>query len=406
MNMILPGSTIGILGGGQLGRMMAMEGRRLGYRVGVLDPDSHSPAAQVADFSVQSELTNIQGLLELANQVDVVTVETELVPWKLLAHLEVVKPTRPSSFVLALVQDRLVQRKFLQDQNYPQTLFASVKDQASLPDAAERVGFPAILKTRRAGYDGRGQILVHSMDDLQAAWIELGEVCSVLEAVALFTKELSVVLARGLQGDIQRYPLAENVHQHKSLHTTLVPARITESVRLRAEELAESLAVALDYCGVMAVEFFLLDDNTLLINEIAPRPHNSGHFTLGGCVTSQFEQHLRAICGLPLGDPTLMNPVVMVNLMGDLWQDGPPRWENLFANPHAQLHLYGKAHPRPRRKMGHVLLPAENFDQALHQAEVLLQNLAPEHPQPKNLSTGDPMQHLSFSPINTMELPV
>ncbi|MDT7043375.1 5-(carboxyamino)imidazole ribonucleotide synthase [Candidatus Nitronereus thalassa] len=404
MTMILPGETIGILGGGQLGRMLAMEGRRMGYRVGILDPTEHCPAAQFADFSVQSELTDTQRLLEFAAQVDVLTIETELVPWKLLAQLESVKTTQPSSFVLALVQDRLVQRQFLQDKNYPQTSFASVKDRSCLTDAAQRVGFPSILKKRRSGYDGKGQFRVGSRDDLLAAWDEVGKVPSILEAIAPFKIELSVVLARNLKREIRLYPLAENVHQLNKLHTTIVPARITESARTRAEELAVSIAEALDYCGVMAVEFFLLEDNTLLINEIAPRPHNSGHFTFGACYTSQFEQHLRAICGLPLGDPTLLYPVLMVNLLGDLWQNGPPRWDRLFAYPHIQLHLYGKDQPRPGRKMGHLLLPAENPDDALDQANVLLQSLTLENSPKGNLSDAELGEDSPRPPLDPLEI--
>ena len=406
MNIILPGGTIGILGGGQLGRMMAMEGRRMGYRIGVLDPVENCPAAQVADFHVQSELTNTQRVIDFVDQVDVVTIETELVPWMLLADIESGKATRPSSCVLALVQDRLVQREFLQDHSFPQTPFASVKDRASMTTAAQRVAFPAILKKRRSGYDGKGQIRVASMDHLSEAWRELGEAPSVLETVASFKMELSVVLARSLHGDIQLYPLAENAHRQNILHTTRVPARVADTVRLRAEELAVSLAEALDYCGVMAVEFFLLEDDTLLINEVAPRPHNSGHFTFGACVTSQFEQHLRAICGLPLGDTSLMHPVVMVNLLGDLWRDGPPRWDRLLTHPQVRLHLYGKSHAAPGRKMGHVLLMAENLDQALHHTETFLRSLTHEHPAESDLATEKPAGGESREPSRILEIPV
>ncbi len=392
MNIILPGGTIGILGGGQLGRMLAMEGRRMGYRIGVLDPVEHCPAAQVADFFVQSALTNTQGVMDFVAQVDVVTIETELVPWMLLADIETGKATRPASGVLALVQDRLVQREFLQDHSFPQTPFASIKDHASFTTAAQRVAFPAILKKRRSGYDGKGQIRVASVAHLNEAWRELGEVPSVLEAVAPFKMELSVVLARSLHGDIQLYPLAENAHRRNILHTTCVPARVEDTIRLRAEKLAVSLAEALDYCGVMAVELFLLEDNTLLINEIAPRPHNSGHFTFGACVTSQFEQHLRAICGLPLGDPSLIYPVVMVNLLGDLWLNGPPRWDRLLAHTQIRLHLYGKTHAAPGRKMGHFLLLTENPEQALTQAEFLLQGMMEAVSQETEFSLEHPAQ--------------
>jgi 5-(carboxyamino)imidazole ribonucleotide synthase len=404
MKIILPGGTIGILGGGQLGRMLAMEGRRMGYRTGVLDPVENCPAAQVADFFVQSELSNTQRVMDFVSQVDVVTIETELVPWMLLADIETGQATRPSSSVLALIQDRLVQREFLQDHGFPQTPFASIKDHATLTAAAQHVAFPAILKKRRAGYDGKGQIRVAGVNHLNEAWRELKEVPSVLEAVAHFKMELSVVLARSPQGDIQLYPLAENAHRQNILHTTRVPARVTDTIRLRAEELAVSLSEALDYCGVMAVELFLLEDDTLLINEIAPRPHNSGHFTFGACVTSQFEQHLRAICGLPLGDTSLMRPVVMVNLLGDLWRNGPPKWDRLLAHPQVRLHLYGKTHAAPGRKMGHFLLIADNPDQSYQQAEYLLQSMmdadSPGKSFPINNPAKEPFQKQS-RPLET-----
>ena len=301
MNVILPGGTLGILGGGQLGRMMAMEGRRMGYRVGVLDPATNCPAAQVADFHVQSEFLNGQRLLDFVDRVDVVTIETELIPSKLLADIESFQVTRPTHHVLALAQDRLTQRQFLEDHGFPQTSYRPVSDSFSLKQTSEQASFPGILKKRRSGYDGKGQIRVDDANALNEAWQELDNAPSVLEAVVPFKRELSMVLARGLGGEIQLYPLAENIHRRNILHATRVPAQVDTAIGLRAQELAISLVEALNYCGVIAVELFLLEDNSLLINEIAPRPHNSGHFTLGACTTSQFEQHIRAICGLALG---------------------------------------------------------------------------------------------------------
>lgn len=375
MKAILPDGTIGILGGGQLGRMMAMEARRMGFRVGVLDPVGNCPSSQFADFHVQSEFTNTQRVEDFVCQVDVVTVETELVPWKVLAKIEAGKATYPSSIVLAMVQDRLIQRKFLRDHGFPQTPFASVRDRSSLTGAAQQVEIPAILKKRRSGYDGKGQVRVNHEGALNEAWQALDEVPSVIEAIVPFKMELSIVLARGVQGEIRTYPLAENIHHRNILHATRVPAQVDEAVRARAEELAVSIAEALNYYGVMAVEFFLLENNTLLVNEIAPRPHNSGHFTLGACITSQFEQHLRAICGLPLGDSALLQPVVMVNLLGDLWRNGPPPWDRLLTHPRVRLHLYGKDHARLGRKMGHFLFFGEDGHDALPQAETLLREI-------------------------------
>lgn len=375
--MILPGATIGVLGGGQLGRMLAMEGRRMGYRVGVLDPTPACPAAQVADFHLQSALTDAQKILEFASRVDVVTVETELIPANILAEVHTQRPTRPSPSVMAVVQDRLREREFLDKHGFPQVSWAAIIDASTLERAEQRVGYPALLKAGRSGYDGKGQFWVEHAGQLRQAWHALGRMPSVLESVASFVQELSVVLARGLSGEVRLYPLAENVHRRNILHTTRVPARVADSIRSRAEELAIALAETLEYCGVMAVELFRLEDGALLVNEIAPRPHNSGHFTFGACETSQFEQHLRAICGLPLGDPSLMHPVVMGNLLGDLWLDGPPRWDRVLKHPRARLHLYGKTHPRPGRKMGHILLYDHDTDRALHHINALLAELSP-----------------------------
>jgi 5-(carboxyamino)imidazole ribonucleotide synthase len=362
------------------------------------------PAAQVADFHVQADFTDRNQVLDFAAQVDVVTIETELVPWTLLAEIESSNITRPSSSVLALVQDRLVQREFLQDHRFPQTSFASVKNRTSLTSAAQGMTFPAILKRRRSGYDGKGQIRISNPEQLDQGWKELGEAPSVLEAVVPFTMELSVVLARSVQGSIHIYPLAENTHRRNILHTTRVPARVAERVRIGAEELATSLLRTLDYCGIMAVEFFLLKDDSLLINEIAPRPHNTGHFTFGACRISQFEQHLRAICGLPLGDSSLIHPVVMMNLLGDLWRNGPPSWDRLLAHPQVQLHLYGKHRALPGRKMGHFLLMDENTEHALHQAESLLQSLmeakAPGREIPHETSAKEPFPR-GIRPLET-----
>ena len=375
MSAILPGGTVGILGGGQLGRMLAMEAHRMGYRVGIFDPIPHCPGAQVADFHIQSEFTNGQGLGDFVRQVDVVTIETELVPSALLADIEATRATRPANQILALVQDRLLQRTFLEDHHFPQTTFANVTDPASLAQARNTVAFPGILKTRHSGYDGKGQIHIAEPGALTDAWQSLHSAPCLLESLVPFQKELSIVLARGLDGDIRIFPLAENVHQKNILHATRVPAQVDEKVHSRAEALAASLAEKLHYCGVMAVEFFFLADQTLLINEISPRPHNSGHFTWGGCVTSQFEQHLRAICGLPLGDPSLLQPVLMVNLLGDLWQHGNPHWEHLLMNPYVRLHLYGKEHPRPGRKMGHFLYFGDQHQDVRYQSKELLQKL-------------------------------
>ncbi len=382
MTAVLPGGTIGVLGGGQLGRMLALEARRMGYRIGVLDPTPGCAAAQVADFHVAAPLDDADAALDLAARADVVTLETEHIDADLLARVEARVPLRPASGVLRTIQDRLVQKDFLARQGFPQPVYAAVADQASLEAAGRAVGFPAVLKSRRAGYDGKGQARVERAADLVRAWEAIGRVPAVLEAFVPFRMELSVILARASRGrgdELRCYPIAENVHRRHILHTTRVPARVAEDVRRRAEEIAAGIARALGHCGVMAVEMFLLPDDRLLVNEIAPRTHNSGHFTLGACVTSQFEQHVRAVCGLPLGEPSLLRPAVMVNLLGDLWQSGPPRWSAVLERPEARLHLYGKTPAVPGRKMGHVLLLDDDTDRALAVAEEILAGLAPPH---------------------------
>jgi 5-(carboxyamino)imidazole ribonucleotide synthase len=286
------------------------------------------------------------------------------------------KPVRPASEVLRTIQDKSVQKDFLQARGFPVPPYATITDQDSLTRAARTVSFPAVLKRCRSGYDGKGQVVVEQSEALPSAWDSLEQDRSILETFIAFDKEISVILARNPQGDVAVYPVAENVHRHHILHTTQVPASIAEPVAQRAMALARGIAVALDYCGVMAVEMFLLPDTTLLVNEIAPRTHNSGHYTFGACVTSQFEQHLRAICGLALGPPTLLCPVVMVNLMGDLWQGGPPAWEYALEHPQVRLHLYGKATARPGRKMGHLLLVDQPPQDSLRLAEQILTRLA------------------------------
>ncbi len=378
MRIVLPGGSIGVLGGGQLGRMLALEARRMGYRVGVLDPVASCPAAQVADFHLQAPLHDREAALKLSAQVDVVTLETELVPFAVLAQLEATTPVRPSASVLRTIQDRLLQKEFLQAAGFPQAPFASIHDPRRVQEAAQAVDFPAILKSRRGGYDGKGQVLVADSGALESAWQAIGGQPAVLETLISFKMEIAVILARGVQGEIRVYPLAENVHKRRILHTTRVPARVSERTRQEAERLACGIAEILGHVGVMAVEMFVLDDDTVLVNEIAPRTHNSGHYTFGACVTSQFEQHLRAICGLPLGDPSLLSPAVMVNLLGDLWLEGTPRWESVLSRRNARLHLYGKAEARVGRKMGHVLIVNADADRALREAEEIVAALRVE----------------------------
>jgi 5-(carboxyamino)imidazole ribonucleotide synthase len=374
--LILPGRTLGVLGGGQLGRMMALAARRMGFRIVVLDPDSRCPTGQVADEVVVGALTDQEAALELARLCDVVTLDTEHVPADLLDELAAVTPVRPAPSVLRTIQDRRTQKQFLDAQGLPQARWAPVGDEAELAAAIDAVGVPAILKVRRAGYDGKGQVRIDDPAEAAAAWGRIGLRPAVLERVVEFDREVSVVLARAVDGEVRIYPLAENVHRRHILHTTRAPAPMPAPRRARAEAIARTIAGALDHVGVMAVEMFEVGDD-LLVNEIAPRTHNSGHYTYGACATSQFEQHVRAIAGLPLGDPRLLTGAVMLNLIGDLWRDGAPPWQHVMALPEARLHLYGKLAPAAGRKMGHVLLLDDDTDRALATAERLLALLSP-----------------------------
>jgi 5-(carboxyamino)imidazole ribonucleotide synthase len=366
-----PGATVGVLGGGQLARMMALEARRLGLRVIVLDPDPRCGAAQVADGLVQGHFSDAEAACRLAAQVDVVTLDTEHVPAEVLRAVEAVAPCAPGSEALALIQDRLAQRRLLHALRLPQTRWAEVHDEASLRAGLAEVGLPAVLKTRRGGYDGKGQARVQREDQLHGAWASLGHAPCIIEAYVPFDREVSAVMARGADGSTRHWPLAENDHRRHVLHTTLTPARSEPRVGPKARALAEAVAARLDHVGVLCLELFLLSDGQLLVNEIAPRVHNSGHTSLGASVTSQFEQHLRAVCGLPLGDTTQARPAVMLNLLGDLWRDGPPPLARVFAVPHAKLHLYGKDEPRPGRKVGHVLFVGDDPARLLEEAEAL-----------------------------------
>lgn len=352
----LPGATIGFLGGGQLSRMMALEARRMGYGIAVLDPDPKGPAGQLADFCVEGEFDDLEGAKALAVRSDVVTLDTEHVPAEILQELEAICPVRPGAAVFRIVQDRAEQRRFLDGIGVPHTAHAEVGGLDDLNAAIASLGTPCVLKTRRSGYDGKGQVKITKVEEAAAAWGSIDQLPAVLEAFVDFEKEVSVLLARDVEGNCRFYPVAENVHRDHILYSTQVPARIAPELVAEAEQIGESIASALDHVGMMAVELFVTRDGRLLVNEIAPRTHNSGHYTFGPCVTSQFAQHVRAICGLPLGDTSLLQPVVMLNLLGDLWADGDPDWSPILSLPMVHLHLYGKREARPGRKMGHVLV--------------------------------------------------
>ncbi len=375
MTRVFPGGTIGVLGGGQLGRMLAFEARRMGYRVAVLDPEPESPAAQVADVHVRGAFDDLEAAEQLARCSDVITLDTEHVPFALLERLEALKPVRPSPRVLRIIQDRLEQRRFLDGQRAPQARYAPVWDRESLHAAADAVGLPAVLKTRRAGYDGKGQARLTRSDRLVDAWQAVGQAPAILESFVDFEREISVLLARDVDGNVRFHPIAENVHRHHVLRTSRVPARVSEALASEAQALGARLASALDHVGMMAIELFVTREGRLLVNELAPRTHNSGHYSFGACATSQFEQHLRAVCGLPLGDTSLLRPAVMLNLLGDLWSAGPPSFGSVLAHPTAHLHLYGKRRASPGRKMGHVLILDDDVERASALAETIAADL-------------------------------
>ncbi len=369
------GSTIGIFGGGQLAKMLIFDAHRLGYRVIAVDPDKDCPAAAVADDFIVSELGDLGGAMNLARRSDVITADTEHVPASVLQAVEPLVRVRPASSVLMRIQDRLTQRRFLSAQGLPQPRHEPCDSELTLAEAAHRIGYPCILKTRLAGYDGKGQVRINSQAEIRQAWRAIGRQAAVLEQFVDFELEVSVVLARDETGNCRVYPVAENHHKRGILHTTHVPARISQTHCSLATELAIRTAQALEIVGVMALELFLTRKGQLLINEIAPRTHNSGHFTLGGCRTSQFEQHVRAICGLPLGDPSPHSPSVMLNLLGDLWVAGEPQWSSILENTGARLHLYGKRVPRPGRKMGHILFQNSNLEAASDMAACVAERL-------------------------------
>jgi 5-(carboxyamino)imidazole ribonucleotide synthase len=362
MTPIPPGSMIGILGGGQLGRMTALAAAALGYRCHIFCPEADPPAAHVANATTAA-YTDAAALRRFAAQVAVVTYEFENIPHAPVAELARLVPVRPAPSVLRIAQDRILEKEFLNGIGIPTAAWRRVDSAAALEDAVLEVGLPAVLKTARLGYDGKGQVAVRTDTDLAQAWaaIERGmptPVEAVLERFVAFEREISVVVARGLDGKLANYVTVENRHEHHILAQTIAPARVPFATARRAEGMARHIAEKLDLVGVLAVEMFVEHDGDLRVNELAPRPHNSGHWTIDACITSQFEQVVRAICGLPLGNPRRHSDAVMDNLIGD----AVARWPEIVKDPDAKLHLYGKTEARPGRKMGHVtrLLPRKD----------------------------------------------
>jgi 5-(carboxyamino)imidazole ribonucleotide synthase len=334
--------------------MFTIAARRMGYRVHTFSPEEDTPTGQVADVEVTAEYDDIDALRAFAGQVDVVTFEFENVPIEAVDAIEALAPVRPSGVALHTAQQRAREKTFLADGGFPTAPFARAASLDELWDAVARVGTPAVIKTAAFGYDGKGQHKVTTPADVEHIWSAIGHQEAVVEKFISLQAEISVIAARGLDGAVVEYPAFENRHRNHILDVTTAPALIPAAVASDAREITRAILTELQYVGVLCVEFFLSTDGELLVNELAPRPHNSGHLTFDAAVTSQFEQQVRAICGLPLGSAELVRPAAMANLLGDLWGDEPPNWAAACAFSDVKLHLYGKEAPRPGRKMGHL----------------------------------------------------
>ena len=365
--MILPPATLGVLGGGQLGRFFVMAAHEMGYRVMVLDPDPHSPAGLIADDHLVADYHDPHALTRMARECAAVTTEFENVPADALAHLAQSLPVRPSAAVVGICQNRIVEKGFLRKHKLPHAPYAEIYTEGDISSAPSTL-FPGILKVARFGYDGKGQVRVASREEAMSAFHKMNNEPCVLEQMLSLDYEVSVVLARDADGRVKCFPVAENSHRHGILDVSIVPARMGPCSGGDAQELAETVAREMNYVGVLAVEFFV-SRGRIYVNEMAPRPHNSGHYTIDACAVSQYEQQVRALCGLPLGDGSMHSNAVMVNLLGDLWfarnmvEAHEPAWEKLFAVPNLRLHLYGKREPRPGRKMGHFTVIGSDPEQ-------------------------------------------
>ena len=367
---------LGIIGGGQLGRMFTMAARSMGYRVTVLEPDKDCPAGTLADVHLCAPYDDSPALDQLAATCLAVTTEFENVSALGLQRLAKSVRVSPSAAAVSIAQDRIREKTFIQGAGLSVAPFAPIESLSDLDQSLKPL-LPGILKLAQLGYDGKGQIRVESEEDARRGFIALGEKPCVLEQRLELNLELSVIVARTSPSKVMTFPVAENQHADGILDISLIPARVSEKVAQRAREMALQLAEALDYVGVLAVEFFLLKDQQLIINEIAPRPHNSGHFSLDATLTSQFEQQVRTLCGLPPGDTQLLSPVVMINLLGDLWGNKDPDWSILLNQPNVLLHLYGKSSARPGRKMGHFNVLGDDPESILKEATDLRDQLRP-----------------------------
>ncbi len=373
---LAPGSVIGVADSGQLGRMFAIAARRMGYRVHTLSPDEDTPTRQVSDVEIRASYEDLDAVREFASRAGAVTFEFENVPAASIEACAALGPVHPRAEVLHVTQRRLREKTFLAKNGFSCAPFRRVRSSAELEPAPAGIGLPAVLKTAGFGHDGKGQRLVRTPQDLKPAWESIGAGEAVLERFVDFERELSVVAARDQEGRFEPFPVCLNTHSQHILDLTAAPAPIDPRIAARAIEISRGIPEAVDGAGVLCVEFFLARDGKLLVNEIAPRPHSSGYYTFDACVTSQFEQQLRAVCGLPLGSPEQMRPAAMANLLGDLWSGGEPLWRQAAAFPDVKLHLYGKLEARPGRKMGHLTALAHRVDEAKDRALAARASLA------------------------------
>ncbi|MEO5913952.1 MAG: 5-(carboxyamino)imidazole ribonucleotide synthase [Luteolibacter sp.] len=368
-----PHCIVGVIGGGQLGRMIALAARRMGVRTVIWTGGLEAPAVECADEVIDKPFDDAEALADFCSRVTVATVEFENIPCETLEKVAKCIDLYPSPRAICITQNREREKNFLKENNIPHTWFAVIASATDLAAAMKELNGPGVLKTADFGYDGKGQVKLEGDEDPEKIWASFGAPRSVLEAWVPFEKELSVMAARGADGITVTYDPAENRHRHHILDVSIIPARVSPAVALEAAAIARRVAEALDYRGILGVEFFLKKDGSLLVNEIAPRPHNSGHHTLDACVTSQFTQQLRAVIGLPLGSTRLHSPVAMLNLLGDMWRDEttPPDWLPLFEDPETSLHLYGKRRAIGRRKMGHANFLGPTAEDALERAEAM-----------------------------------
>ena len=372
MKTIQPGGTIGMLGAGQLGRMFAIAAKQMSYKVVVLAPEPDSPAGQVADVQIQADFSDEEALKQFSKSIDVATIESENIPVETLEQLEATTPVRPGSNVLQITQNRLAEKMFLSENRFPVASFRRISVEADL-QALNAAAFPAVLKTSSSGYDGKGQRVVNSEQQLIAAWSELGNVECVLESFVDFDCEFSVIVARN-GSEERHYEPIRNSHENHILDISTSPANLPPQALQAGVEVARGIAKALNYIGVMCVEFFLHRDGTVLVNEIAPRPHNSGHLSIEAHETSQFAQQVRAVCNLPLGSTSQHTPAAMANLLGDLWANGVPDWERSLNSPATSLHLYGKRVARAGRKMGHLTSVGSTLESAIQSVQQSREN--------------------------------